>query len=523
MAAVDLRDELQCSIDQEVYKDPVTLPCGHNFCRDCITKTFDHQHEDDYRCPECLQRFKKRPELIRNHKLRNMAEACPQPDQEQTGIFCTFCDFSVPAEKSCLQCETSMCATHVTRHNKTVLGHTLLPPSTDLNNRKCPVHQKILEYYCKEDKTCICVFCRLDGNYERHQVEPLDEATEHKKENLRNILKVLTSREEEMTKKIQSLQEEKKKIHEKATLVSEKVIEHFQYVKRQLAILEERVLSEISRQKEDILLSLSGIIEGLQRKKDELSEKMGHIEELCRVDEPVTLMQVSIDDFSHVKDTDDVTELEDRRTPYVDEIQEGINLKSLLEYLSSVITSVKKGIFTFVPTAITLDTKSAGQNLHISGDFCTEIFSNQDEPESPDRFEYPIVFSIEQFSFGKHYWDLETSESGCWRVGVSYGSLPRRGYQSLIGDNDKSWCLRRFGRTNWARHNSKDIPIAHSTSCERLRVCLDYDEGRLSFYDLSDPIKHLHTFIASFTEPLHAAIALWGYPCEYRWVKVMRH
>ncbi|XP_069611707.1 E3 ubiquitin-protein ligase TRIM8-like [Ranitomeya imitator] len=438
----------------EVYKDPVTLPCGHNFCRDCITKAFDNQDKDDYRCPECLQRFKERPKLIRNHKLRNMAEACTPSDQEETGIFCTFCDFPVPAEKSCLQCETSMCSKHVTRHNKTALGHTLLPPSIDLRKIKCPVHEKILEYYCKEDETCICVSCWMDGDYRKHQVEPLHEAAEHKKENLKNILKILASREEEMTKRIQSLQENRHKLHKKAAVVSERIIKHFEYVKSQLDLLQERALSEISSQKEDVLFSVSGVIEQMQKRRDELSDKIGHIEELCRMNEPVTLMEVSVDNFSDVSDSDDVVELEDQKMRYVDEIQEGINLKSLLEYLSSLIKSVKKGIFTFAPVAITLDRKSAGQNLHISGDFCTEIFSNQNEPELPDRFEFPMVFSIEQFSFGKYYWDLETCESGCWRVGVSYGSVARKGNQSMIGDNDKSWCLRRFGRTNWARHNS---------------------------------------------------------------------
>lgn len=133
------------------------------------------------------------------------------------------------------------------------------------------------------------------------------------------------------------------------------------------------------------------------------------------------------------------------------------------------------------------------------------------------------MLSIETFNFGQYYWEVKTSEWGDWRVGISYSSIDRRGRDSLIGDNDKSWCLRMYGNKIFARHNSKDVLIAHTTSCGRLRVYLDYDDGKLSFYRLSEPQRHLHAFTANFTNTLHAAFALVAWSGRRSWVKIIKN
>uniref|UniRef100_A0A8D2NE70 Tripartite motif containing 47 n=1 Tax=Zonotrichia albicollis TaxID=44394 RepID=A0A8D2NE70_ZONAL len=64
-----LEEKLVCSICLELFKVPVTLPCGHNFCRDCIS---DHwakkrqEPEPSITCPECRRAFEPCPELEKN-------------------------------------------------------------------------------------------------------------------------------------------------------------------------------------------------------------------------------------------------------------------------------------------------------------------------------------------------------------------------------------------------------------------------------------------------------------------------
>ncbi|CAN9500105.1 unnamed protein product [Ophioblennius macclurei] len=64
MAAVSYRhveDRFLCSICLEVFTDPVTTPCGHNFCNECITQHWNTKNICD--CPVCKKVFSTKPEL----------------------------------------------------------------------------------------------------------------------------------------------------------------------------------------------------------------------------------------------------------------------------------------------------------------------------------------------------------------------------------------------------------------------------------------------------------------------------
>ncbi|XP_066445441.1 E3 ubiquitin/ISG15 ligase TRIM25-like [Eleutherodactylus coqui] len=506
MATADLRDELRCSICLSTFTDPVTLRCGHNFCRVCMDEFLKKQDSAGvYSCPECRAVFQERPALQRNVTLHNVAEhiMSTQPNQEEiTGIRCTYCIHSpVPAVKSCLHCEASLCDHHLRVHSKSS-EHVLTEPSANLEDRKCSVHKKILEYYCTEDDACICVSCSLAGEHRGHRVEMLDEAFVKKKEKLRNILQKLITKREKIEERVRSLKECWREDQEKASGEVERVTALFIDIRRQLNDLENRVLREISRQEELMSLSLSDVIQKLEVKKDELSRKMRHMEELCNMTDPLTVLQEP--------DTGDLCDPEEEGgTEYggddVTVRTGGVGGK--------VMAAGGAGIYGQGPADILLDVNTASNKLNISEDMKTATWKNveQNRPETSERFqEYPQVMSRRGFTSGRHYWDVEVGGSGWWRVGMCYPSIDRRGDQSYIGCNKKSWGLWCHENNQYSvTHDSKQIRLRHQISGDRFRICLDYEAGRLSFYELCDPIRHLHTFTATFTEPLHAV--LWVY------------
>ncbi|XP_068109013.1 E3 ubiquitin/ISG15 ligase TRIM25-like [Hyperolius riggenbachi] len=400
MASADVTAELRCSICMEIYRDPVTLPCGHNFCRGCITQAWDHQKDlQEYKCPECQKIYRRRPELVRNTTLHNICEAfqATETDQEQTRVFCNYCDFPVPATKSCLQCETSLCDHHLRRHGRSG-GHTLLPPTTDLERRKCSVHKKILEYYCTEDSVCVCASCSAIGGHVGHKMLSLDEASEEKKKKLRNDLQTLM-------KRVQSLEEHRREAQQKADGGN----------KRETALFGDLRRWRVQSYDDDI--------RRLEIKKEELSRKMRHIEELY-------------------------------------------------------------------------DRKTASNSCR-----------SQDRPETPERFQdWSQVLSSRSFSSGRHYWEVDVGGSDSWIVGMCYPSMARRGGQSLIGYSNMSWGLYRIENQYLAIHDRKEIRLPDGIPSDRVRIYLDYEAGQISFYALCDPIRHLHTFTATFTEPLYAAL-----------------
>ncbi|KAM5126616.1 E3 ubiquitin-protein ligase TRIM39-like [Mantella aurantiaca] len=509
MASADLRKELECSVCLDYYKDPVTLKCGHNYCRDCIGGVLDTQEgSGGYSCPECKQRFERRPALQRNLKLRNIVETflSAQPDEEYTGVSCTHCIHSpVPAVKSCLLCEASLCDNHLKVHSK-LPEHVLCDPTTNLETRKCSVHKKILEYYCTEDSACICVSCSLAGEHRGHQVETLDEASDMRKKKLRNVLQRLMTETEETERRVQSLQERRRKVQGKAAEETQRVTALFRDLRRRMKDLEKRVLSEISGQAERISLSLSDIIQQLEIKTDQLSRKMRHIEELCNMTDPLTVLQES-----HTGDLCDTEDGDDKDRERHDRLlQDGgdLDVTGISHTLHTGLCDIMSGVSGV--TDILLDVRTAGNNLHISDDRKTVSWSLfQKHPETPERFQCNQVISCQSFSSGRHYWEVDVGGSGYWRVGMCYPNIDRRGDQSVIGDNKKSWSLERlFGNQYSVRHDNNKIPLPGRVSSKRVRIDLDYEAGRISFYDLCDPIRLLHTFTTTFTEPLHAGIYL---------------
>uniref|UniRef100_A0A8D3BHB0 RING-type domain-containing protein n=1 Tax=Scophthalmus maximus TaxID=52904 RepID=A0A8D3BHB0_SCOMX len=63
-------DDFLCAICLDVFTDPVSTPCGHNFCKHCITTHWDMTVPSQ--CPMCKVVFDTRPEL----RVNTPASAC---------------------------------------------------------------------------------------------------------------------------------------------------------------------------------------------------------------------------------------------------------------------------------------------------------------------------------------------------------------------------------------------------------------------------------------------------------------
>ncbi|XP_073403393.1 E3 ubiquitin/ISG15 ligase TRIM25-like [Dendrobates tinctorius] len=511
MASAELRDELNCSFCLSLYTDPVSLRCGHNFCRSCIVSVLDAEEAaGGYSCPDCRVEYPKRPAKEKNRKLENIVElfSFTQPGMEDTSIFCAYCTKSpVLAVKSCLQCENSLCDDHLTVHNKT-LDHILIEPTRSFGNKKCSHHKKFLEYYCPQDAACLCVSCFV-GEHRGHLVELLDEASEKKKKEMLEYLDELTPQKVDIQKRVQKLQDRMKNIQEKASDKRKNIRKVFMDIKKELEMAEKKALSEVSRLEEKIASKISHLIKKLEIQEDELSRKMRHVEEMCHVTDPIRLLQESdITVCSHGGDED--TGGDGREVSSEEDLDEVLISLTLHRSMRDIVTNVTSELGVHVPD-ILLDVDTAPRRVKISEDLktATNSYNKQVRLESPGRFvtSAQVLSKCGLFS-GRHYWAVEWNQMGECSVGLSYPSIEKKGERSGIGYNDKSWCLDMYNEEYAVWHNSDVLTLSVKPTCPTLWVFLDYEAGRLSFYELCDPIRHLHTFTASFTEPLHVVFCV---------------
>ncbi|XP_041839408.1 E3 ubiquitin/ISG15 ligase TRIM25-like isoform X2 [Melanotaenia boesemani] len=175
LSLLNLEDELTCSICLSPFNCPVTIPCGHNFCQDCLLSTWK---EDDYSCPQCRTFFATKPELKKNTVLCTVVETFSlrsskstaglqeeenKPEEEEKKEDVIRCDTCMEAEaaKTCLTCMASFCEEHLRPHreNPTFRPHHLIDPVGDLSEHICPEHHKLMEHFCSQHDRLICSLC----------------------------------------------------------------------------------------------------------------------------------------------------------------------------------------------------------------------------------------------------------------------------------------------------------------------------------------------------------------------------
>ncbi|XP_069590894.1 E3 ubiquitin/ISG15 ligase TRIM25-like [Ranitomeya imitator] len=518
MASAELRDELNCSICLSLYTDPVSLRCGHNFCRSCIVSVLDAQEAaGGYSCPDCRAEYPERPALEKNRKLENIVErfSSTQPDMEETRIFCTYCDSPAPAVRTCLQCEASFCEKHLSRHSKSP-EHTLVDPTDTLEERKCSTHKEMLKYYCPIDATCLCVSCCVVGDHKGHDAALLDMAFQKEKEKLENIMEKLTSEQEDIETRVHNLQDHRKDEKMRSTEIAKRVHYLFKDLRNQLSALERKVLCEISRQENQVLLPISNLIQELEKQRYELAIKIHQAEELCKVHDPlVFLTELNRSDGISHRTPDVIGEVKNIGTQNHMSVSQVLH-QGLARFSDDMFMRIKRQFSVMEKSDILLDIDTAHNNIIISQDLRSASYSatSQNRLNGPKRFKSRQVFSSCSVSSGRHYWEVDVSQAERWLIGLAGQSLERKvvGNESFLGYNDKSWALcSNYFFT--ARHNNTPKQLVSDPQVRVVGIYLDYEAGRLSFVQVCDPIRHLHTFTASFSEPLHLAFYLFPDSC----------
>ncbi|XP_067899250.1 E3 ubiquitin/ISG15 ligase TRIM25-like [Heterodontus francisci] len=554
MQTGDLEDELTCAVCLHVYQDPVALPCLHSFCLTCIEEVWAETGGlGRVECPQCRRKFNPRPSLERNFTLCNIVEKYnrSQPPADSAHAVCEYCiETPTPAVKTCLKCETSFCSRHLQPHllKEAYKDHILIEPVTNITNRQCIDHKKILQFYCKDDAECVCVSCTIIGKHKSHTLLSLDQAQAVIKEELEREIEKLRGVQQNCSSKQRDLGRSESEIKTRINELKGKLSNSFYEWRRQLEEDEEYTLKLIDQEGLRALSQIRNCSEALNKRMEQITLIDGEIQSLVQRD-PLSFIQNWKQLLSRVTETQRVTDpdvpaltlnlsnisqLIQKRLNGCEKYHSdilGIIMSASTEYRgplnltppphsSSEAAPVPGSVLQMLTgnsktartsqgkrSPMSLDPKTANWNLVLSDDLrsVTWIGQKQPYPLKPERFKtYPQVLCSKSFSSGSHSWDVK-SDGNHWGIGIVCGSVERKGGDSYLGESSKSWCLQFYIDSLMAFHNSRhnDLPLIPSKS--RIRVQLDYEAGTVSFHQVTDSLTHLHTFQTTFTEPVFPA------------------
>uniref|UniRef100_A0A8C7QI66 B30.2/SPRY domain-containing protein n=1 Tax=Oncorhynchus mykiss TaxID=8022 RepID=A0A8C7QI66_ONCMY len=149
-------------------------------------------------------------------------------------------------------------------------------------------------------------------------------------------------------------------------------------------------------------------------------------------------------------------------------------------------------------TEVSLDPETAHPKLVISlhGDSVTYTDTWQELPELPGRFDTTLnVISLQGFSSGRHYWEIDVAGKTYWELGLTYPTISRKGRAEdcWLGRGSDSWAMEFFDGEYTAWHGGVPHQLPVTKHLSRIGVLCSFPAGLVSFLG-ADSMTPLFSF-----------------------------
>ncbi|XP_043086064.1 E3 ubiquitin-protein ligase TRIM39-like [Puntigrus tetrazona] len=501
-----LNEELLCSICLDVFTDPVTAPCGHNFCRTCLNKFWTNTQTCC--CPSCKETFSGRPDLKINTTLREVVQHFKEKLYlGRPEVLCDICDErKQKAVKSCLTCQSSFCETHLEPHHRVqrLKKHTLINAVENLEDYICQKHERPLELFCRDDQMCVCMSC-TEGEHRTHNTVPIEEESEEKKNQLVQKQTDVQQMIQDRMKKIQEIQhsvEERKRNTEEEKSAS---VELCTNLIRSIERCQSELLKMMEEQQKAAEKQAEDLIKELQQEISDLKKRNAELEQISHAEDHLYLLQMfsSLPSHPHTKNWAEICIDSEVNVPSKNGAL--IQLKKTLdERLNQIGQTGLKCLQTFA-VDVTLDPETAHPSLILSDDGKQVSHGNikQDVPENPKRFDIcSCVLAKQGFSSGRFYFEVQVKGKTAWSLGVSREYINRKG-KILLTPEDGYWTLILRNENQYKASDNPSLSLSLKVKPEVVGVFVDYEEGLVSFYDAGHQ-SHIYSFTGqTFTDKLY--------------------
>ncbi|KAM6939596.1 E3 ubiquitin/ISG15 ligase TRIM25-like [Xenentodon cancila] len=560
---MSLEDELTCSICLSTFDCPVTIPCGHNFCQDCLLATW----KDSYICPQCRTIFVTKPDLKKNTVLSTVVETFTLRSSKSDGgllseetepqkkdvIRCDTC-MEAEASQTCLTCMASYCEEHLRPHRENPIFrvHQLSQPIGDLMERICSDHHKLMELFCTQHDRLICSLCLQQVHKGCSFTSPEAQRTV-KETDLRSKLGMLDGKIAKNASIIAQMKGMQDKLKVSATSRKKALAVDYQQMRDMLVKEEHEAMTAVDREVvtgetklRSLMKKFTENITNMNKAKEDIysllsrSQSAAFLQVSFSVPQAATFEpycpRISLDSKKVVGTETCAAELKKTLAEYFEQPAEarlrlfvhkppplkfprshspGPAPKAALkkkpnrnsEMTKEISSAEKRSELLKFGTVLTFDPRTAHKRITLTEDFTKASVSDEytDYADCPQRFAVcSQVLAIKGFSRGRHYWEVRMSSNNFVGIGLAYNSIDRKGPSSRLGRNALSWCIEWFNVKLSAWHNSTEV-VLDNPDPRRVGVLLDCEEGKVTFFNVADRAYPFYSFPFSFAEAVYPA------------------
>uniref|UniRef100_A0A3Q3W7T6 Uncharacterized protein n=1 Tax=Mola mola TaxID=94237 RepID=A0A3Q3W7T6_MOLML len=503
------KEQFRCAICLDMFTDPVTTPCGHNFCKTCITEYWNMNTL--CRCPKCKEVFNARPDLkvntlfseitaqFRRSTHRETRSSSSQQYVSQPGdVPCDDCSGTkLKALKSCMVCLASYCETHLEPHltKSGLKTHQLFDPVENLEDRMCLKHEKMLELFCKTDQMCVCLLCTI-LDHRTHDVVPLEEEYEGKKAELGKTEAEIQQMIQRRRMKIEEVKRSVELSQEDADREIASGVQVFSALKESVDRRQAELIESIKEKQRKMEKQAEAFIHKLEQEIFELKMRSSEVVQLTLSEDHLQLLQsfLSVNAAPHTRDWTGVSV---RSASYEGTVMRAVNQveEMLSEQIKKLMEAELRRVQQYA-VDVTLDPDTANNWLILSDDGkqvrLGDIWRNL--PDNPKRFDTcVIVLAKQSFSSGRFYYEVQINGNTEWDLGVVRESINRNG-QLTPSPQSGYWTIWLRNENEYRALSYPSVRLSLKSRPERVGVFVDYEEGLVSFYDIDAA-----TLIYSFT------------------------
>ncbi|XP_062904082.1 zinc-binding protein A33-like [Mobula hypostoma] len=449
-------DEAICPVCLDIFTDPVSLECGHNFCRDCIKRCWEKDAK--IACPECREQFK---EIVfkANRALSRLADKARELN---------------------------------------------LNPSAQESKLHCEEHEEELKLFCETDKKLLCLICRDAREHKFHNFMPIKEAVEFYKEQVKSSLTSLTARKSVILRKEQQQEQQISEIRDQSRSLELYISSEFTQMHQKLTEKEQRLIRDLKKQEERAVDQIERHLSEIQRSLTSIEEAISMLQKQMEQKDDVVFLKEESCRKRRVGDDGTLG------------ITEGV--LTLEKLIGPLPLPVWREMFDDIhPVSVTLDVETAGPGLEVSEDRRSVrwIRTLRELPDGGKRFTAcPCVLGSEGFTSGRHYWEVEVAGNQGWGLGIAAESVERKGWVEL-SPKTGFWIIGRVD-DGFNALTSTPSPLPTGPIPGRVGVYLSYEPGTVSFYN-ADTKSHLYTFSGNkFTGKLYPFLETW----DKSWLKI---